>query len=189
MSEKKLPLISIGVASFNNSKYILDTLLSIASQTYQHIELIIVDDNSNDNSVDIINNFLKTITIPFKFHINEKNTGVVSVCNKLLSLVTGEYYTLIGSDDIMTYNRIELQISRMLELDADMSFGDIHWIDENRNIINKNILKNKLPNNLTYIELTYNELIEYNFITAPSVMLKTEVVKNINGYNESYIIE
>ncbi len=184
-----LPLVSIGVASYNNSKYIIATLESIISQSYRNIELIIVDDFSTDNSVEKINEFLKQVSIPFKFHINQKNEGVVNVCNKLLSLVQGTYYTLIGSDDVMLPNRIEIQLKIMISKGADMSFGRINVINDMGKIIEHSRNYECISEQTTEIIMTYSNLLEYNVVTAPTVMLKTTAVKSLNGYETKYDIE
>jgi glycosyltransferase involved in cell wall biosynthesis len=183
------PLISVGVASYNNSKYILDTLKSIVSQSYKNIELIIVDDCSKDDSVERINEFIKTVSIPVKFHINQQNQGVVNVCNKLLNLLSGTYYTLIGSDDVMLPDRIEKQIKVMISEGADMSFGRITVINDFGEIVNHQKNSECISEHTSEIIMTYKNLLEYNIVPAPTVMLKTRTVKSINGYDITYTIE
>src|SRR6266404_5501223 len=69
-------LVSVGVASYNNSSYILDTLNSIKEQTYSNLELIIVDDCSTDNSTTIIENCISQSQVNCKFIRNSTNLGV-----------------------------------------------------------------------------------------------------------------
>jgi glycosyltransferase involved in cell wall biosynthesis len=187
--KQKYPLVSVGVASYNNSKYVIDTLNSITSQSYGNIELIIVDDCSKDDSVEIIHEFLKTVSVPYKFHVNERNKGVVYVCNKLLSMLGGDYYTLIGSDDIMLPDRIEKQLAVMTSEDADMVFGRLQIINEAGVLIEHYKNHECVSEMTTKITLTYRDLLIDNIVTAPTVMLKTKTIRSINGYDNRYNIE
>ena len=80
----KYPLVSVGIASYNNSKYILQTLECVQNQTYPNLEIIIVDDFSNDDSVEIINNWMKNTKLNTKLIINTQNNGVEYALNGTL---------------------------------------------------------------------------------------------------------
>lgn len=102
----KNPLITIIVASYNSKDYILETLESCINQQYQNIEIIIVDDCSSDNSVDIIKQWCKekkntTPEIRCVLVENEKNKGIPSNLNNALPFIKGEWIKCIGSDDIL----------------------------------------------------------------------------------------
>ena len=108
-----LPLVSVGIASYNNGKYIVETLDAILGQTYQNIELIIVDDCSKDDSVSVINDWIQHKRERFtevRFMVNDQNKGICYSCNRLLKNAKGKYFSLNGSDDIMLKNRIEENI-------------------------------------------------------------------------------
>ena len=96
-----LPLVSVFVASYNNAAYIRQSLDSVAGQTYPHIELIIVDDASTDNSVHVIEEWLKETGYSAKFIRNEKNLGVC------------KYTSWLASDDIMRPRKLEIQVELM----------------------------------------------------------------------------
>lgn len=95
-----LPLVSIGVASYNNGRFILETLDSIVSQTYKNIELIINDDCSLDNSVEIVENWIKQHpNFNIIFLKNDINKGLCYSLNIILAVYKGDYLSVIGSDD------------------------------------------------------------------------------------------
>lgn len=100
------PLVSICIPAYNNAGYIKDTIESILKQTYQNIELIIVDDNSKDNTLEVIQS-MKDPRVKV-FH-NEENLGMVGNWNKCLSLANGEFVKLICADDMLDQNAIELE--------------------------------------------------------------------------------
>jgi glycosyltransferase involved in cell wall biosynthesis len=134
------PLVTIGVLSYNNAKYILECLESIKNQTYSPIELIINDDFSDDNSVDLIDKWLKQNNLNTLFIKSNKNRGITKSSNKIISNISGEYFCLIGSDDLMTINRIELCVDKFQKIENDYGFiySDMHYIDEESNQLEMN---------------------------------------------------
>ena len=98
----KLPLVSIVVTSYNYEKFIGKTLDSIINQTYENIELIVVDDFSQDKSVEVIEHFItcnqdKRITL-IK---HDKNKGQLAAMLTGLSKARGQFISFIDSDDII----------------------------------------------------------------------------------------
>ncbi len=105
-------LVSICIPAYNSSAYIEDTIVSILNQSYKNIELLVVDDQSTDDTVGILKRLRETdkrITI----YENEKNLGMVGNWNKCLRLCRGEYIKLICADDMIAKNAIELEAKAM----------------------------------------------------------------------------
>lgn len=95
------PLVSIGIASYNNSLYIEELLDSIRAQTYPAIDLIIVDDCSPDDSASVIERWLTRTQYPATFIRHEYNQGIVRTFNDCRQYAKGEYLSLVGSDDVL----------------------------------------------------------------------------------------
>ena len=128
------PLVTIGAINYNNGLYVIETLESIKAQSYQNVELIIVDDCSTDNSVVLITEWLKNFDKPYKFIKHEKNKGVCNTCNDLLTNASGKYISTIGTDDIMMPDKIKVQVE-ILENSADevcAVYSDAFLIKEDR---------------------------------------------------------
>lgn len=92
------PKISIVVPSFNQGQYLEETLLSIITQEYPNLELLVVDGGSTDNSVDIIKKYEQHIT----WWVSEKDNGQSNAINKGFSKATGEIVSWLCSDDLFT---------------------------------------------------------------------------------------
>ena len=79
------PLVSIFVASYNNAHFIAESLDSVKEQDYRNIELIIVDDASTDNSVEVINAWIRKSAFKCKLVINKSNKGICASSNVFLA--------------------------------------------------------------------------------------------------------
>jgi glycosyltransferase involved in cell wall biosynthesis len=99
--------ISVAMTSFNGEKYILSQLESIANQTVIPNEIIICDDKSTDNTVQIINDFKKNTNINIKIIINEFSLGFTQNFAKAIELCTGDIIFLADHDDVWFFNKIE----------------------------------------------------------------------------------
>ncbi|EET1662312.1 glycosyltransferase family 2 protein, partial [Escherichia coli] len=111
-------LITIIVASYNSKDYILETLESCINQQYQNIEIIIVDDCSSDNSVELIKQWCKEkkSTSPKIRCIlveSERNKGIPANLNNALPFINGDWIKCIGSDDILLPEAISEFVNRL----------------------------------------------------------------------------
>jgi glycosyltransferase involved in cell wall biosynthesis len=105
------PLVSICIPSYNSGEFIQQTLNSVLAQTYTNIEVIVTDDVSSDNTVQIA----KAIKDPrLKVFVNDKNLGVVENWNRSIELATGEYIKIMGADDLLDPTCIEEQVAVFL---------------------------------------------------------------------------
>ena len=91
--------ISVVTASYNYQDYIKEAVQSVLDQTYKDWELIIVDDCSTDNSVEVIKSFKDE---RIKLFINEKNLGLKETVKRGIENATGEWVVFLESDDILT---------------------------------------------------------------------------------------
>lgn len=86
-------LVSVVVPSFNHGKYIDKTIKSVMNQTYENIELIVIDDKSSDNSIDIIKSLesdIKNRFNSYQFIFKDTNLGLTDSLNRGLYLAKGE---------------------------------------------------------------------------------------------------
>lgn len=104
-----LPKVSVLVLTYNHASFIGKCLDSILAQNYDNFEIIIGDDSSSDATQEILLNYQTQYPDIIKLSLNKENIGITANCNKLLSLSTGEYVSLIGGDDVFLPNKISSQ--------------------------------------------------------------------------------
>lgn len=129
------PLISVLIPSYNHEKYVQDTIKSIIEQSYENIELIIVDDGSKDSTWDKINEMRQMCESRFKrvrFETKE-NEGTVVTFNRLISLAHGEFVLIIASDDaLFDKDALKIQAEFLIKNKKYvLVVGDNQFIDGN----------------------------------------------------------
>ena len=122
-------LISIITPVYNSSRFITEVINSVLSQTYKNWEMIIVDDQSIDDSVDIIKDVIKNDS-RFKVIELKCNVGAAQCRNAALNEMSGRFVAFLDSDDIWYPSKLEKQISFMLRKDAAISFTSYELINE-----------------------------------------------------------
>ena len=114
-------LVSIVMPSYNTAKYISDSIKSVQAQTYNNWELIIVDDCSTDNSLDVIQSFNDP---RIRILQNEKNSGAAISRNYALREATGRWIAFLDSDDTWAPEKLERQIKFMESNNYAFTFTD-----------------------------------------------------------------
>ncbi len=104
--------VSIIIPAYNAEKYISNTLDSIINQTFENIEIIIINDGSTDNTETIISNYRKKDNRIIYFY--QENKGCSASKNKGLELASGDYIQYLDADDILSDNKIECQMNVLM---------------------------------------------------------------------------
>lgn len=166
-------LITIGLPFYNAGEYLAQAINSIINQTYIDWELILVNDGSTDNSVEIALHFSQQDS-RIKFINDNQNKGLVYRLNQIVELANGEYIARMDADDVMHSHRLQKQIKHMLKYpDTDVIGTSAYIIDEKGNIIGK---KNVRTDNKGLQKKYF--LFKYFFI-HPSILVKRKwFVKN-----------
>lgn len=183
------PLVSIIVITYNSAKYVLETLESAKRQTYQNIELIVSDDCSTDETIDICREWLnenKERFVRTNLITSEKNTGISSNCNRGVHAARGIWIKLIAGDDILTNNSLELfakQTSIPCESKVHFIFGACQKIIGDQ--INEDI---EMPTS-QFKEMDAREQFLYliregNVMHGPTSFINRNALQNIGGYDE-----
>ena len=105
------PLVSVCIPAYNSARYIRTTMESGLGQKYENIELVVVDDCSKDDTVEIV----RSVRDPrVRLVRNEKNLGMTGNWNKCLAEARGEYIKLICADDVLYEDSIEKELGALL---------------------------------------------------------------------------
>lgn len=124
--------ISIALCTYNGAKFLQEQLESFIEQTRPPDELVVCDDCSQDNTVQIIEDFSRDAPFPVFLHVNEKNLGSTKNFEKAISLCTGEIIFLSDQDDVWLPHKIErIEAKFAREKDVALVFSDAELVDEN----------------------------------------------------------
>lgn len=186
------PLVSILVLAYNSSRTIVETLESAKAQDYPSLELIISDDGSTDDTVDVCRKWLSDNSERFvrtKIIIAEKNKGVSANCNQAILAGDGEWGKIIGGDDILLTNCISSNIDYVLKNpDARFVFSKMKAF-ENKNgeyIITDSYLSEKA---ILCFSLNASEqhevLYEFSFPPTPTFFFHLDTIR-LFLYKEEY---
>lgn len=127
---KVLPLVSVVVPVYNSKKYIQRSIESICDQYYKHIEIILVDDGSTDNSIEIAEKIIIEKEMEYKI-VRQENSGLPSARNKGIDNSIGEYICFIDSDDIISKEHIEQLVELAKTSDLLVVFSGFEKVCEN----------------------------------------------------------
>ena len=135
------PLVSVAVITYNSSKTVLETLDSIANQTYQNLELIVSDDGSLDNTVEISREWIEAHEQRFvrtELLVVEKNTGVSANMNRVASACRGDWVKDIAGDDVLLPECIETFVDFVKgQPEAVCVFSKVEVFGDNSEAVNR----------------------------------------------------
>ena len=186
-----LPLVTILAVSYNQEKYVVETLNSIQAQTYPNIQLIIADDGSRDNTKQLIREWIAEHRPGTLFLDHSVNLGLTRNLNAASPYIQGEYYQHIGCEDNMLPNKIEEQVTYFLQHSGvDIIYSDMYMMDpEGRLYENSFYEKPPTPLFYHYSGDVYEHIIKRCFLATPTALMKTAVRKALKGYNEKLDID
>ena len=181
----KQPLISVVTPSYNQAKYIDQTIRSVLEQDYSHTEYLVVDGASTDGSVEIIKKYSfdnQQQAVGLQRHIvnwwvSEKDSGQGEAINKGLVRAKGEILAWLNSDDTYLPGTIS-KIVKIFEDNPDvvMVYGDMLAVDEQGRTINT----------LKYEQLSLQDLLCFQIIGQPSVFFRREVYEKTGGLDTTF---
>ncbi len=179
-------MVSIVVPTYRRDTELKKALISLAKQTYKEIEVIVVDDNSDEkwnlivakHIAEVINKFPD---LDIKLIKNEVNEGSAKTRNIGIKQAKGEYISFLDDDDIYLPLKVEKQLESIIEAGADFSVTDLKLYSENEKLIetrDRSYIKNYDKNSL----LKYH--LKYHITGTDCLMFKTEYLRKIGGFDE-----
>ena len=187
-------LVTVICSSYNHSDFVTESIQSVLNQSYKNIQLIVVDDCSNDNSVSVIENFI--VDYPeITFIKNKTNLGLTKSVTNAMRYAKGEYFIDLAADDILLPNCIENQLNTF----KNSSYKNLAIVYGNAELITEDgkhssyyfdvdahfKTKTKRPSGAIYGNVISSE----TTICSVSSMCKKEIFDKLNGYDTSLSYE
>lgn len=164
------PLVSIITVTYNSAATVQRTIQSVKQQTYPHIEYIIVDGASNDDTVEICRSNLIGSNIDFTI-ISEPDNGIYDAMNKGIKIAKGEIIGIINSDDWYEHNAIEIVVNRALESGSGVYYG---------------FLRKLIDDAEYFIERLHHNFLNISMIQHPATFVTADIYKRHGVFDLKY---
>ncbi len=178
------PLVSICIPTYNVEKTVVNTVQSILNQTYHNSEIIIVDNDSTDDTLNLLRKFKDS---RIKIYKNNKNIGGEANFSKCVKLANGEYIAVFHADDLYIPDMVQKQV-QIFQDDPSVGavFSRADFINSYGKIIGESKLPNELQNRKIYYfsEIFVSILGNLNFLICPSAMVRGKIYKELVPFNE-----
>ena len=180
------PLVTVICLSYNHERFVEEAILSVINQTYSNIQLIVVDDFSDDNAVTVIKSIahkypqIQTLFLSY-------NHGNCKAFNLALQHVKGKYIIDFATDDLMLPQRIDEQVAFFESQDDTVGvvFSNAEFIDESGIVVGLHAA----PNKFVPQGDVFSEVLRHYFICPPTIMVKKQVFDALAGYDEALAYE
>lgn len=159
--------VTVVTPTWNSAKYIRETIESVQAQTYQNWEMIIVDDCSTDNTVEIVKHIAAQDS-RIKMYCLSKNQGAALARNRAIEESTGRYIAFLDADDLWKKNKIERQIQFMQNNNYAFSCTSYEIIND------EGIKTNKIIHIPT--KVNYKKYLVYNILQTIGIMIDTKII-------------
>lgn len=186
------PLVSVICLCYNHERFVRKAIDSILSQTYPNLEIIIVDDASTDGSAGEIREAIK-FNPQIQFLELKENQGNCRAFNLGLAKSSGEYLIDLAADDILFPQRVASQVNLFQQLDPayGVIFSDAVYIGPDSKKLcghfhgpNPKVTLARIPSGEIY-----KELLGMYFVPSPTMMIRRQVMDDLNGYDEELAYE
>jgi glycosyltransferase involved in cell wall biosynthesis len=170
--DRAIPLVSIITPSFNQGRFIEETILSIQEQTYKNIEHLIIDGGSTDQTLKILKKYSSSLS-----WISEPDTGQTDAINKGIIRSKGDIIAYLNSDDLYLPESIKTVVDYFTNHpDVDMVYGDIIHIDEKSQVMETVRTGSILPEDFLTCQV---------YLPQPAVFFRKRIIDKIGYFDES----
>jgi glycosyltransferase involved in cell wall biosynthesis len=180
-------MISVAMCTYNGAKFLPEQLESIANQIVPVDELVVCDDGSNDDTLEVLKNFGKTSAFPVFIHSNEKNLGSTKNFEKCFSLCNGDIIFLSDQDDLWRKDKVEKHLAYYQQHpQMDAVFSDAMMIDDDSKPTNRTIWQEIEFNDVLqdkWIKGLGHEILFYSFVvTGATLSIRKSALKRLTPF-------
>jgi glycosyltransferase involved in cell wall biosynthesis len=186
--DKNGPLVTIIVPSYNHEKYVEQSIVSVTNQTYNNVEIIIIDDGSFDSTPEIIEDIIRNYNGDKKIKFfRQENQGLTKTLNRGVSLACGEFIAFLASDDAYLPTRIQDTVSCLIKEPETTAavYSDGYLINYKGYRTAKFSSKYLRPIGRNI----YKELLIANWIPAMGVTYRKSAIIEVGMFDEELKIE
>jgi len=169
-----MPTVNVIIHTFNNEKFIAETVESVLKQTYNDYEIIVVDDGSEDGTRDALLPYMQEI----RYHYKE-NGGIASAKNAGISLSNAEFIAFLDHDDLWVPDKLKIQ---MEHFNSNLQVGLVYA--KYTSFRNDKELRTKPEKG--YSGWIFKKLLSKSFIQTSTVMVKRECLNTVGPFDESF---
>lgn len=186
-------LVTVGVITYNSSEFVLETLESIKNQTYKNIELIISDDASTDNTVDICNSWIEKNRSVLNVRIITTliNTGTSGNCNRILNSCNGLWLKIIAGDDLLVPDAIEKYVD-FVRTDSQISHvvANIKCFNRKGDLnIDERAFTRYMCRKEATVKEQYSVITKMFFGDGPSYFVRKAALIEVGSYDERFPLQ
>jgi len=171
-----MPLISVVIPVYNNETTIQETIESVLSQSFSDLELIVINDGSQDSTLKIVSSILDPRLKVFSY----PNAGLAATRNRGVSHASGEYISFIDADDLWTPDKLEAQFKALqVNPQAAVAYSWTDWIDESGQFLRPG--GHISVNGDVFATLLVRDFVE----SGSNPLIRTEALAEVGGFDES----
>ncbi|MBZ8182200.1 glycosyltransferase [Oscillatoria salina] len=171
-----MTLISVIIPAYNAQKTIKETIESVLKQTFPDFELIIINDGSQDSTLEIIQEIKDPRIRVFSY----QNSRQAVSRNRGISRATGEYIAFLDADDLWTPDKLEKQLTALqTNPEAAVAYSWTNWIDESSQFLRRGSY-------LSFNGYVYPQLLQINFLeNGSNPLIRREALETVGGFEPS----
>ncbi len=178
-------LVTVIISSYNHASYIEQSILSVIGQTYPHIELLVIDDGSTDDSVSRIEALQRIHGFDFRV---QKNQGLTRTLNEAIARAKGSFVAPFGSDDIMINDRLSLQMAYIVDKpEVGICAGNMELMHSDGTPYPAQNPQNDPPFRRMDFEDVFLQRKPY--IPAPTMLIRKAAFEKAGGFNPDIRLE
>ena len=173
---KKLPLVSVLMSTFNSETTLERAIISILNQSYKNIELLICNDGSTDNTKKILKKY-SNLYEQIQIINNKNNIGLTKSLNLLINKSKGDFIARQDADDYSDHERIKEQMKHCINNKYQAVFTRTY-----------NLNKNTSMQNISYL-IPYKILVNFrNPFIHGTLLINSKIIKTLGGYDENFYL-
>jgi glycosyltransferase involved in cell wall biosynthesis len=164
------PLVSVIIPTYNRADFIIEAINSVLNQTYKHFEIIVVDDGSNDNTVQVLAPYQDRITL-----ITQKNGGISVARNTGIAASKGELVAFLDDDDRWLPHKLAVQAPLFADPKVKLVHTAGHFFDES----------NGWENTQFFGDVDFHDLLGMKIIYVQTVITRRSVLDEVGLFDET----